>query len=213
MLGGRIRGRRLSDPASEALDNLVTDFRGSGGRQSENGGVTQRLNHAAEFKVVGPEVVAPLADAMRLVDDEEGGFCFPQLVQGCFFSKLFGREKQELEVSFGNLRERCSAPEQRAARSSLSRLRLYGAACDGIRLIFLKGDQRRHDNGCAIDQQSGGLVDGGFSGSGRLDDEGIVAGENRANGLFLAFAQRLEAEFFTSDSFYFRNLVLRGMQL
>ena len=55
----------------ELLDDVVADRRGGRGGQGEDGGVAELVDRLPEAQVVGAEVVAPLADAVCLVDDEQ----------------------------------------------------------------------------------------------------------------------------------------------
>jgi len=54
------------------LHDLGTDGRRRRRGEGQHGRVSQILNHGAKPQVIGAEVVAPLADAVRLVDDEQG---------------------------------------------------------------------------------------------------------------------------------------------
>src|SRR5664280_2188641 len=60
---------RVAQP--QLADHFVTYRRRRRRRQRQHGGVSQGLDHAAQAQVVGPEVVTPGRDAVRLVDDEE----------------------------------------------------------------------------------------------------------------------------------------------
>ena len=55
----------------QPLDDLGAHRRGGGRGEREHGRVAELLDDAAEAQVVGPEVVAPGGDAVRLVDDEQ----------------------------------------------------------------------------------------------------------------------------------------------
>ena len=56
---------------AEALDDLAAD-RGRGGRrQRQDRGTAEPLGERAQLQIIGAEVVAPLADAVGLVDDEQ----------------------------------------------------------------------------------------------------------------------------------------------
>ena len=57
---------------AEARDDLVPDVGGRGRGAGEDAGLGVRGEDAADLEVLGAEVVAPLADAVGLVDREEG---------------------------------------------------------------------------------------------------------------------------------------------
>ncbi len=61
--------------------------------------MTQRLDGGAESQVIGPEIVAPLADTVRLVHDEERRFDGFEAIEYLLVAKLFGREKEKLKLA------------------------------------------------------------------------------------------------------------------
>lgn len=88
------------------MENVAPDALGGGGGERDDRHLRVLLLEEAELLVVGPKVVAPLADAMHLVDDEPGELAGP--VEGLEAVGEFGRERQllggdveELEVGPG----------------------------------------------------------------------------------------------------------------
>ena len=51
--------------------DIVDDLIGGGRRHGHDGGPAQLLDHGAQLEVLGAEVVAPLAHAVRLVHHEQ----------------------------------------------------------------------------------------------------------------------------------------------
>ena len=89
--------RRVLHP--QPLDDLATD-RGRGGRgQRQQGRVAELVGEGAEAEVVGAEVVPPLADAVRLVDDQQRGLRLAELLQHLLFGELLGRQQDELALA------------------------------------------------------------------------------------------------------------------
>lgn len=54
------------------MEDIFPDSRGSCGREGHEGYPRKLLPQSTEAFVVGPEVVAPLADAVGLIDDKPG---------------------------------------------------------------------------------------------------------------------------------------------
>jgi hypothetical protein len=157
--------------------------------------VAQRGDDGAEAKVGGAEVVPPLANAVGLVDDEEGGGGLLETRQRLLVGELLRGEEEEFRPALLDVAERFlprSRAEGRVDDGGVSDV-LGG---DRFGLVFLEGDQRRNDDGGAEEQRPGNLVDGRLAGAGRQDREGVVAVEDSGDGLLLARPQRLVPEFF-----------------
>ncbi len=58
--------------------HVVGDLRRRGGRESKHGGPAQDLGRPTDSEIRGPEIVAPLRDAVRLVHHQQRG---PQPIQ------------------------------------------------------------------------------------------------------------------------------------
>src|SRR6266498_906302 len=58
---------------SQARHDILARRRSGGSCQREDGRGPQRRCHVLQGKVGRPEIIAPLADTMRLVDDEKPG--------------------------------------------------------------------------------------------------------------------------------------------
>jgi len=70
-----------------------------GGGQRQPGDLWEALRQDRQGAVLRPEVMAPLADAMRLVDREEGDRGFVQARQGAFGRQALGRDIEQLKVA------------------------------------------------------------------------------------------------------------------
>ena len=77
---GEVQGLAVQGPAqdeyvgAQLLGDVPGDPRvGGGGRREHRDARRQRGEHLPDASVVGPEVVPPVGDAVRLVDDEEAG--------------------------------------------------------------------------------------------------------------------------------------------
>ena len=144
---------------------------GRGERDPHAGAELVRLR--AEPQVVRPEVLAPLADEVRLVDDEQSRPARRSAVAGLVVGELLGREEHELVRSAG-LDERCR-PRPRRLRRVQDRRRQARRAQVG-ELVVLERDQRRHDDGRPAAQQAGELVDRRLPAAGRQHREHVPPG-------------------------------------
>src|SRR5436190_749879 len=68
------------------------------------------------------------------------------------------------------------------------------ARIERIHLVLLQRDQRRDDDGRAIDEQRGNLVDRRLAKAGGHDRERVMSLEHELDDLLLPVAQRFEAE-------------------
>ena len=152
----------------------------------------ERLDRRAEPEVVGPEVVAPLGDAVRLVDDEEGRPGGGELVEDGGVGELLGGEEEELERVLGQLGERLLALALRHARVELRGAER--APAQPVDLVALERDQRRDDERRPLRQEPGDLVDRRLPRPGGQHRERVAPGQDALDGLALAGAQRREAE-------------------
>jgi len=189
--------RRIAQP--EALDDLLAHRRRGRRGEREHGRAPERLHRRAEAQVVGPEVVPPLGDAVRLVDDEQRGLRDRELVEHVGVGELLGCEEHELQRVLGQLGERRGPLGGRDVG-----VQLRGAAgrpvAQILDLLALQGDQGRDDDGRARDQQAGDLVDRRLARAGRHHDQRVAPGQRRLDRLALPGAQALEAERLAGDA-------------
>ena len=189
-----VDGRTVGTGA-ELLGHVCDDPAVGRGRGGEHG---NRCRHpgdeVAQAPVVGPEVVPPVADAVRLVDDEqadalhEGGqllFAERRVVQA------LGRDQEHVDLVGGQLGEHV-----------VPLVRVRGVDGDGAHpgtggrrdLVAHEGEQRGDQDGGAgtalAQQQGGDEVDGRLAPPRALHDEGPSAGvDERLDGLELAVVE------------------------
>ena len=130
------------------------------------------------------EVVPPLADAVRLVDDEKIDLLALQLGDERRIRELFGCREDELRIS---------------GRDAVEMLVLLGTRQGGVHLrsgqaeaahlvvlILHERDERRNDDRHSREKQCGQLIAEGFARSGGHHGQGIGAGQDRGDHLVLA---------------------------
>ena len=160
--------------------------------------MSERLDDMAEPQIVGAEIVAPFADAVRLVDYEEGHLGPLQVFDRLGLAELLRSEEQIFDFALSGAGEAFANfgdPLRGIDRRGISRI-LLGY---GIHLVLLQSDQWRDDHGRAGDQQTGDLIDRRLAGTGRLYDQRIAAVQYGGDSFALSGAQRFEAEPFASN--------------
>ena len=167
-----------------------------GGGERDPHGRAELVGLRAEPQVVGPEVPSPLADEVRLVDDEQPGPGAPQRRAGLVVGQLLGREEDEF-VGPAGLDER-RRPRTRRLRGVEHRGR-QARRLEVRQLVVLERDQRRHDDRGAAAQQAGQLVDRRLAAAGGQDREHVPARRRGGDRLLLARPQPLEPEPFARE--------------
>ena len=156
--------------------------------------MAEPLDDLAEAQVVGPEVVAPGGDAVRLVDDEQRRLASRTASTTSGLASCSGARKTKRTVPS------CSASStSRWSPADIVELsgRPAGPVLDlgePLDLVALQGDQRGDDHDRAVEQLAGDLVDRRLAGAGRQDGEGVRAGHDRLHGRLLAGPELLEAQ-------------------
>ena len=160
-------------PVEAADDHLgVAQRAGSSTISSRTGGaavavsassdrVAQRLAHVAQPQVVGPEVVAPLRDAVRLVDDEERRAGRAQARRRVSaLASCSGASRTNSRSPRGQGLEGRVAVARGASSSSRSRRAAPVAGLlDRLELVALQRDERRDDDGRPVEDEARQLVD------------------------------------------------------
>ncbi len=154
---------------------------GGGDRQPGHAG--KDLRQAAEVAVLGPEVVAPLADAMGLVDGDEAKRRGAQPLEGPGLQEPLGREVDQVEPA-----GRQAPPGGVAVLGAEPGIHPRGRhpqLPQRLHLVAHQGDQRRDHQADAGPQHSGDLVADALAAAGRQHRQGVAAGENLADHLAL----------------------------
>ncbi len=167
---GAQRGRRL---AAELLEHVGDDAVVGRRRRAEHRDVGgQRVEHVAHAAVVGAEVVAPVGDAVRLVDDQQpdrGGEQRQHVVAEARVVEPLGADQQQVDRVRGELLANA------VPLVAIGRVDRVGAQAEPLRrgdLVAHQRQQRADDQrrpGLRVAQQRGGdEVDGGLSPAGAL---------------------------------------------
>jgi hypothetical protein len=186
-------------PEPQALHDLLPHHRRGGGGESHHRRVPEVVDRRAQPEVVRAEVVAPLRDAVGLVDHEQAGRRRLQGGPGLVVAQLLGGHEEELELAAGQALE--GPPSAPLAHRGVD----GGGGPDVVvllerlDLVGLEGDEGRDDDGRARDQRGGHLVHGRLARACGHDEQRVPALEHGGGGLALAGAQLVDAEALACD--------------
>ncbi len=146
----------------------------------------------SQLEVVRPEVVPPLGDAVRLVDREQRDRRLGQLGEEALVVEPLGCDVEELQAAGAEA-------VGDVACLGLLDARIEPRCIDALEhervdLILHQRDQRRDDDGDAVEHQGGELIAEALPGSGGEHRERGAAGEERLDDALLARSEGAEAE-------------------
>ena len=182
-IGAQLLGDVVGDPGV-----------GGGGRRQHRDAVGQVGQQGADPAVVGPEVVAPVGDAVRLVDDEEAagrGQPGQHLVAEPRVVEPLGADQQHVDLAGP---DRVVDRLPRLGVGGVDRHRADPGPLGGGDLVAHQRQQRAHDHrrpgALGPQQQRRHEVDRGLAPAGALHDQGpLVADRERLDRPPLVLAQ------------------------
>jgi hypothetical protein len=152
----------------------------------------QPLRDAAQHHVVGAKVVAPLAHAVRLVDDEQRHLAVQQHLEELAVAKALGRHVQDLAPAALHRLFRLPLLPRRLA--GVDGPRVHPQLVELVRLVLHQRDERRHHDGQPRQQQRRQLVDERLPRPGRQHDQRVAPRQRGADGLLLSRAELVQRE-------------------
>ena len=141
-----------------------------------------------ELQVVGPEVVAPRGDAVRLVDREQRDASAVEQLQRRGHREPLGREVEQVELA-GDVRGLDGAALLGRLRGVQER-RAHAQRAHRVDLVLHERDERRDDDAGALPHQGRDLVAQRLAGSGGHQHERVAAGHDRVDDGGLVAAER-----------------------
>ena len=176
--------RRLK---AEALDDVVAGERVGGGRQRHARDAGEELGDAGQFAIFGPEVVAPLAEAMGLVDGKERNVDAGQQLGEAGCRQPLGRHIEQVELA-------AREPAAHLGRLLGRQRRVEGLGIDAclaqrLDLVAHQRDQRRDHDADARPAEGRHLVAGRLAGPGGEQHHRIAAGRDVGDDVFLLAAK------------------------
>ncbi|MNK83643.1 hypothetical protein D3C87_1034630 [compost metagenome] len=177
---------------AQLLDDVLADFRSGGRGGREHRGPPQEGEGIPEAQVVGPEVVAPLGETVRLVDGqarnrhplERGDERAVAEALGGDVDELVGSSRQLGQPMLGLVRIERGVDEGRG-NSSLD---------EAVHLILHQGDERADHQGRAVQHHRRQLIADRLALPGGHDGHGLFAVEDRLNDLTLTLSKGRVAE-------------------
>ncbi len=150
------------------------------------------LGEHGELQVFGPKVMAPLADAMGLVDGEESDLHAIEELQEGRQDEPFRSDVDEIEPVRPQIGAHAhplfvgeAGVERGGADADLAQI---------LHLVAHQRDQRRDDDPDALPAEGGNLIAQGLAAAGRHQDNGVPAGDDMRDDLRLMAAEFLVAE-------------------
>jgi hypothetical protein len=180
------------------------------GRGGERHGlhVAERLARAREVAVLGPEIVAPLRDAVRFIDGEPPHAGALQCLDQPLHQQPLGRDEEQAQGALAD-----AAPGLAGTRFRYRRVEGAGGDAEGLHLLHLvvhQRDQGRDDDGQRLFHQGGELVGHRLARTRRHHREDVAPVEHGADHLGLAGTEILVAEGFSEGGASLVEAVCHG---
>jgi hypothetical protein len=175
-----------------AQPELLDDVRAHGRRGGRGVRLDRELGvlapHEPDLAVLGPEVVAPVADAVRFVDDERREPRREELGEETLHHQALRRDEDELQLPVAQRLAHLAALV--AVLRARQHRRVDAARDQAVDLVLHERDQRTHDGRQTRSQERGRLVAQALAGSRREHDERVAALERGEHRLRLERPQR-----------------------
>ncbi len=163
-----------------------------GGRPAAPVGAAAAPGRVGERAIVGPKVVAPLGDAVRLVDREPGDRHLGQEPLERRRRETLGRDVEQAQPALAHRGLRRAPLGGRGER--VERRGRDPLAGELVHLVLHERDEGRNHEDRPVQKQGGQLVADRLARAGRHDGEQVPARERRAHDVFLAGAEGLVPE-------------------
>jgi len=161
-----------------------------GQRHARHGG--EQLAQFGEVAEFGAEFVAPLGDAVGLVDGEQCQFETREDVDGAVVQQALGGDVEQVEPLLDEFAVDVASFLGR--QLGVQRGGGYASLAHGGDLVVHQRNQRRYHHRGSWAAQRGNLVADAFAAAGRHQDEGVAAGHDVVNDGFLRAAEAWETK-------------------
>ena len=148
----------------ELLDDVLAHAAGGGGRERHDRHAGKQLAQGGNLAVFGAEIMAPFADAMRLVNGEEGDVPLLQVVEETGEQQAFGSDIEQ--PVFALVQTAQTRPRFAGIQGRVQEGRRHAGGLEGVHLILHQGDERRDHHGEAGADQGGELEAKRFAAAG-----------------------------------------------
>ena len=176
---------------AEQTDDVVLDFGRSGGGQRDGERVAQLTSRFDDVEIVRAEVVAPLRDAVSLVNGKQAQGQVLKRAEEGHIAEAFGCDVDE--SIFPQCKKSQTLVLFRERNGAVDEGREDALTVESIHLVFHQRDERGNDEREAVELQRGELVDERFPRA-RGHGEGVLFVEEGLDGFFLSRAKGVETE-------------------
>ena len=176
----------------QAVGDVVAHPWGRRGGQRQAHGLREPSPHIDDLAILGPEVVAPLRDAVGFVDGQTGDGQTIEQRQRAILEQGLGRQVQQLGGAAAH--QLLVVPVGAAVQGAVQHHRIDPQGPQLLHLILHQRDQRRDHHREPIEQQRRELVAEGLPTTGRHHGEGVPEREHALDHLRLQRPERVEAE-------------------
>jgi len=176
----------------QPVDEIVARLRIGRRRQRHARHAGEAFPQHGELEIFRPEVVAPLADAMGLVDGEEADPDACEQSEKSVADKTLGRHIEEIEIA---LRQRdADVPGFLRRQRGVERRRPDARLPERLHLVAHQGDEGRDDDARAFAAERRDLVAERLARARRQQHHGVAAPDEVPDDLFLLAAEGRQAE-------------------
>src|SRR5206468_3338702 len=176
---------------AELADDGAGDTSGRGGGEGEDGDAAELLLESLQLAVGGPEVVAPLRDAVRLVDDDERHVHAAEEAAQVALEAL-GRDVGELVLA--GLEPTQAIALGLPVERGVDDRRPEGVPRERVHLVLHEGDERAHDEHGAGEEARGDLEGERLPRARRHDSDAVAPPQHGRDDLLLSRTEVLVAE-------------------
>ena len=145
-----------------------------------------------ELHVFGAEIVAPLRDAVRLVDGEQREFRAREQIQRAVEQQALGGDIQQVEFAAQQLR--FDGARLRRVERGIEKFRAHAGLLQRRHLVLHQRDQRRHHDAGTGAGDGRNLEAQRLAAAGRHEHQRVAAGHERADHFRLRAAEAFVAE-------------------
>ena len=182
---GSNQDRRVAQ--SQLLDDVTLHLGRRGRRECMDACAWKGLSQTSQLPVLGDEVMAPLADAVRFIDDDGGKPRAVQHLPETWRGHALGGDVQQVELAAPAAM--LDAPEFIRIDVAVHRRGGVPAGGQPIDLVLHERNQWRDDDAQSLHGRRGQLEAQALAAAGGEDHQRVPALENGADGVILAGAQ------------------------
>ena len=180
---------------AEVFLDVVLDLGGRCGGQGDDGVLPDAADDVPKPAVFRPEIMAPLRNAMGLVNGEEAEPDRPKEVRVVGFVQGFRGHVEQLRAARGHrLLDADHLGLAQGAVQVMGDVGIIRMAPDGIDLVLHEGDERAHHDRRSLLNEGRQLVAEGLASTGRHDHEDVLAVHQAVDHLLLLALELVETE-------------------